>query len=97
MNDAQRFLRFGTVVGSLIFGWNHVPTFLLLPPLASLMLLVAEQHAVRRRIGTVSWASEGYARFLVGTHLHLLLRTAMLSGVIFAIAAGMSSLLPRIG
>ena len=81
------------LAGSALSGWHGQAGWLVLPPLAALALLLAENRAVRRAIGSAAWASEGYARFLVGTNLSILLRSAILNGAILAIATGLHSVL----
>lgn len=93
MRELERFLAGAFLVGSAIGGWFHQPGWLLVPATASLTFLLVEDRAVRLRIGAAAWASEGYARFLVGTNLSLLLRNAILNASILAIASALHSVL----
>jgi len=93
VRELERFLAGAFLVGSAIGGWLHQPGWLLVPATASLTFLLVEDRAVRLRIGAAAWASEGYARFLVGTNLSLLLRNAILNASILAIASALHSVL----
>ena len=93
MRRMERVLMAGSACGSLVFGAEHFTAWLFVPPLAFASLLIAEDRAVNRRIGTATWPSVAYARFLFGTNLYLAVRNTVLSAAIFAIASTASSLL----
>jgi hypothetical protein len=93
MRNRDQLLTNLAFAGSAVAGLLHASTFLLLPPLMFLTVLVLEDRAVRRRIGSGAWPSVGYARFLFGTNLYLLLRNTVFSTAIFAIASTAGSLL----
>lgn len=93
MRDLKRLLTGTVLAGSAIGGWLHQPAWLLAPAAVSLLFLLLEDRAVRGQIGAAAWASEGYARFLVGTNLSLLLRNAILNAAILAIASALHSAL----
>ena len=95
MRDLERVLTATCFAGSLAAGIVHASLWLVLPPLAFAALLVAEDRAVHRQIGNSHWPSMGYARFVFGTNLYRLGRNTVLSGAIFAIASGTTSLLGR--
>ena len=95
MRDVERVLIIGSALGSLVFGAQHFTPWLAAPALAFTGLLIAEDRAVNRRIGSGTWPSVGYARFLFGTNLYLTLRNTVLSAAIFAIASTVGSLLGR--
>lgn len=89
MRKVERLLTTACFSGSLLAGLEHVPQWLALPPLCFTVMLVAENRAVHRRIGIRTWPSVGYARFLFGTNLYLVVRNTLVSAAIFA---GTSSL-----
>ena len=93
MRDVQRFLEGAFLIGSGIGGWFYQPAWLCVPAGTSLALLIIEDRVVRQRIGEAAWPSEGYARFLVGTNLALLLRSAILNASILAIGSALHSVL----
>lgn len=84
----QRLLFSGSLAGSVIYGAQGLLWWLLVPPLAFAINLYAEDRSVRRRIGQAAWASPGYARFLFGTNLFLLVKSTFLACAAFT-AAGM--------
>ncbi|MDR3473217.1 MAG: hypothetical protein P4M09_16275 [Devosia sp.] len=83
------------VSGAALAGIGHAPQWLLAAPLCLLGLVIAEDRAVRGRIGNRTWPSVGYARFLFGTNLYLAVRNLVLCAAVFAIAAMASSLVGR--
>ncbi len=93
MRDLERLLLPVSMAGSLLAGIGHATIWIALPPLAFAALLIAEDRAVHRRMGTAHWPSVGYARFVFGTNLYRLGRNSVLSAAIFAIASGTTSLL----
>ena len=95
MRDVERVLIIGSALGSVFFGAAHYTPWLVAPAFAFTGLLIAEDRAVNRRIGSGTWPSVGYARFLFGTNLYLTLRNTVLSAAIFAIASTVGSLLGR--
>ena len=89
----QRLLTYGSLVGSVAYGWQHNIAWLVVPVAAFALYAILEDWQVRLRIGPRHWPSEGFARFQMGTNLFLMLWSAMLNAMIFAIAATMSSAL----
>lgn len=90
MRDMQRLLTYGSLIGSVIYGWRHDVAWLVVPVAAFAIYAIIEDRETRLRIGPRHWPSEGFARFQMGTNLFLMLWNAMLNAIIFAIAAMMS-------
>ncbi len=91
MRRIEKSLFAANLLGSAMFGWQHELGWLLLPPLAFIAFMLAEDRAVRQQIGTAVWPSPEYARFLFGTNLYRAIANSVLGAAIFAIASTMSS------
>jgi len=86
MRTMERLLA-GMCLGiSLVAGTYQSPQWLLLPPACFAGLLLAESYAVNQRIGTRTWPSVGYARFLFGTNLYLAMRNTVLCAAVYLAA-----------
>ena len=92
MRNTERFLAALCFGGSLLAGAEHISQWLLVTPLCFAGLTIAQDRAVRHRIGTRTWPSEAYARFLFNTNLFHALRNSLISSAIFVAAAGVRSL-----
>lgn len=93
MRDFQRLLIFGSLTGSLIYGWHHELLWLAVPIAVFAAYAALEDRQIRLQIGPRHWPSVGFARFQMGSNLFLMLWNAILNAIIFAIAALMSSAL----
>jgi hypothetical protein len=93
MRDMQRLLTYSSLIGSVIYGWQHNIAWLVVPVAAFGIYALLEDRQIRLQIGTRHWPSEGFARFQMGSNLFLMLWNAILNAIIFAIAAMMSSAL----
>ena len=89
----RRGLVIGSLFGSLVYGWQHVPVWLFIPPLAFTLYLLLEDRAVRIEVGNGAWPSRGYARFLFGTNVFSMVWNSLLSTAAFGLAAIASAVL----
>jgi hypothetical protein len=93
MRTTERLLLGLCFGGSVIAGAAHIPQWLLVTPLCFAGLTLAEDRAVRHRIGFRTWPSEAYARFLFNTNLYRTLRNSLASSALFLAAAAATSLI----
>lgn len=93
MRIMERLLNGLCLGGAMLAGANHAPLWLLAAPICLVGLVIAEDRAVRGRIGYRTWPSAGYARFLFGTNLYLAVRNSLFCAAVFAAASMARSLL----
>ncbi|KKB06791.1 hypothetical protein VE25_21020 [Devosia geojensis] len=82
---ARRIALLGTLTSAL-FGWLGQPMWLIVPPACYLAYVVWRDQAIRARIGSAAWASDGFARFLVVADVALMLRNAAGNVIVFLLA-----------
>lgn len=86
MFAAARWIVIIGTLGSVLFGWHQQAWWLAVPPACYLAYVVWRDQAIRSRIGSVAWASDGFARFLVVADVALMLRNTAGNALVFLIA-----------
>lgn len=92
--NLERILIVANIVGSLVAGWYGQHAWLPLSAAVFALHLVAEDRALRRRIGVGHWPSAGFAKFSFGTNLYIALKNTLLGALLFALAGAVASALP---
>lgn len=84
MRDTERILIGLNLAGSAVAGVRDQPVWFLVAAVAFGVYAVVEDRALRRRIGSRAWPSEGFARFTFGTNLSFGLSQLTLGAIVFA-------------
>jgi hypothetical protein len=87
VRDSERLLVALNIAGSASAGWTAMPIWFAISASAFGAYLVIEDRALRRRIGSRAWPSEGFARFSFNTNLNFALTQTLLGAALFAGAA----------
>lgn len=93
MHDRDRLIAKLMIAACAAGGLLHFLPVLLLPLLASTIVLVLDDRDVHRRMGRSAWPSIEYARFLFGTNLYLVFRNTVLGAALFAVTSTAAGLL----
>ena len=93
LRHMQRLLIAFNLAGSLIAGFRHEPMWFIVSAAAFLLYVIVEDRALRRRISSRAWPSEGFARFNFNTNLYFSLRHMLLGTLLFAVSGSAGSLL----
>lgn len=86
MRDSERLLIALNMTGSASAGWTGTPIWFAISAATFLTYLVLEDRALRRRIGSRAWPSEGFARFNFNTNLNFALTQLLIGGLLFGLA-----------
>jgi hypothetical protein len=86
MRDIERILIWFNLLGSLAAGFRHEALWFPIAIAAFGTYLVVQDRALRRRIGSRAWPSEGFARFNFNTNLNFGLGHLLLGALLFALA-----------
>ena len=92
MQDVERILVRLNLLGSAVAGVRNEPLWFLAAAMAFGAYVVVADRALRRRIGSRAWPSEGFARFTFNTNLSFSLSHLLLGALVFAAAHTAASL-----
>lgn len=86
MRGIERILIGFNLLGSLVAGVRSETLWFAVAVAAFGTYVVIQDRALRRRIGSRAWPSEGFARFTFNTNLNFGLTHLLLGALIFAVA-----------